>query len=146
MKKLSTYIFVIIAFVLGLLLGGGRGAQVNTLPSKASETANVSTNSSSTQPATTPNLVGTVVSVFAVNDGKRTVVVSGVSQGDYQASLASGKTPKAKNYLIVVTPSTKIYKYSPTVVSWTADKLAKDQQVLVFATNDLVSVIRIDVK
>ncbi len=147
MKKLFPFIVIVVmAFVLGLLLGGGRTGQVNTYRSKASETTNLPKTVSSAQPITPPNLVGTVTSVFSVNDGKRTVVVNGVSQRDYQSSLSGGKTPKAKNYLIVVTASTKIYKNSPNLVAWTADKLAKDQQVLVYATNDLVTAIRIDIK
>lgn len=145
-KLFPTIAIVIIAFVLGLLLGGGRTSQPNIYQPKASGTTNISSLTSGTQPNTPPNLVGTITSVFAVNDGKRTVVVNGVSQADYQASLAGGKTPKTKNYLIVVTPSTKIYKDSPSLIAWTADKLAKNQQVLVYATNDLITAVRINIK
>lgn len=143
-KLFPTIAIVIIAFVLGLLLGGGRTSQPNIYQPKASGTTNIPNNA--LQPTTAPNLVGTITSVFVVNDGKRTVVVNGVSQADYQASLAGGKTPKTKNYLIVVTPSTKIYKDSPSLIAWTADKLAKNQQVLVYATNDLVTAVRINIK
>lgn len=120
----------------------GRDNKTSSVQPKASEGAQSSADISS---AAKPNLIGTVVSVQAVNNGNYAMVVNGINEPDFIANSANKVPLKASNYLVVVTPKTRIVKVTTGQVL-TVKELQKDAQVAVETESDLSTVLQIGVK
>ncbi len=137
-KKVTWFTFiVIIAFVIGLMIGGGN--KTTTYQPKASE------NTVGTTSVGKPNLIGVVVGVQAVNNGNYAMVVSGINEPDYVTNSANKVPLQAKNYLVVVTPKTKVVKVTTGQVL-TVNELKKDVQVAVATGTDLSTALQIGIK